>query len=85
MARTRTTARDELLELGELASLCDVLRDKGVVRYARGVDGSIELVMGPPVSAKEAKVKSDPLSTRRAYYEQMLCRPVGDKELEMLP
>lgn len=62
------------------------MREKGIVRY-QASNGSIEIVLGPPPALKDAaaKAKADPLSTRREYYQNMLGRPVGDKELELLP
>lgn len=62
----------------------DLCREKGVVRLA--FEGT-EIVLGPPPALKDAaaKAKGDPLATRREYYVNMLGRPVGDKELELLP
>lgn len=82
MARTRSDDRDELSELRDLLG---VLREGGVVRYTKE-GAKVEFVMGPPPSkSKDTQVKKDPLAARRAHYEALLNRPVGDDELEQLP
>jgi hypothetical protein len=80
----RPTRADARIDLSELSALIETLRAGGVVRYCK--DG-LELVLGPPLPSRSKTVgdPKDPNATRRSYYEQMLSRPVGDKELEFLP
>ncbi len=74
------------IELPQLKALMATLREAGVIRYSHTKDG-LELVFGPLPQArpKVEKPGDDPNATRRAYYEQMMNRPVGDRELELLP
>lgn len=73
---------NERVDLSQLKALIDLLREKGVVRFAQ--DG-LEVVLGPPTAKKEVKSDLDPNQDRRVYYEQMLNRSVGNDELARLP
>ncbi len=79
-----STRADARVDLPQLKALIETLREGGVIRYCAG---GVELVLGPPPApkSKATKVEDDPQAARRAYYEQMLSRPVGDKELGLLP
>lgn len=67
-------------KLDQLRAKVDVMRELGVVVW----DG-ITLGPEPLPKAVREKIKEDPLAHRRAYYANLLNRPVTDEELKRLP
>lgn len=79
----RANDRDELAELG---SLLDVLRARNVIKYVKGPDGSVEILMGPALPPKNGKAEEkDPRAAKRAHYHNLLGIVKTDEELDLLP
>jgi hypothetical protein len=77
MARTRELNLDQFREVvGEMRKL-------GVAAWTNSPVGDIHL--GPEPSRAPKKEDADPKKSRRAYYAELLGRPVTDAEVEMLP
>jgi hypothetical protein len=67
--------------LAELAATVGEMRRLGVVSW-NGI------VLGPDpqrIAAKAKETPSDPLAAQRAYYSDVLGRPVSDDEVKRLP
>lgn len=63
------------------------MRDLGVARWDGSPCGDI-LLGAPPITATQranAAAERDPKAQRRAYYADVLGRPVTDAEVEKLP
>lgn len=70
--------------LADLAAAVADMRKLGVIVWANSPVGDITL--GPvPISSRLASQPADPMAARRAYYADLLGRPVSDEEAKRLP
>jgi hypothetical protein len=69
--------------VSDLEAVVKTMRKLGVASWANSPIGDIVLGMEPPPRA--TKADPDPKADRRAYYTEVLGRPVPDAELEKLP
>jgi hypothetical protein len=64
----------------------ELCREFGVIRLLRSPEGTLEMVFGPPPSAKtDLNGAADPNAKKRAHYSNLLNRYVSDEELKHLP
>lgn len=69
----------------KLADVVAEMRRLGVTSWANSPVGDIVLGPEPPVAHSTPVSQDDPYKEARAFYSQLLGRPVSDAEIKRLP